>query len=467
MSMWLSQSSLMHPEMPKWLEELCQRLADNDPTFTHLELTHRRIDDRQARMLAKALKDNTVVTVVILSCWNLVDDGSYAIASVLGTMTSVQKIQLRDLRISREAITFFEHVAHMQQLEEFSLRQCLVCTIGAELLRKLFAGHERLHQVRFVDTQFLPGASAEVCHGLRANRSIEELYFINTNLDAVSAANGLSILVEGNETLKELHLSENMLGDDGVKHLMSGLTKNTALQMLDLRSNDIGEEGARAISEAINQIQSLSNLSLAMNEIGDDGISFLSQSLMNANTLLQELNLSETGSGEKGAEALANMLLTNTSLIDLNLSCNAIGNVGAFSFANALQQNDTLLRLSLRRNNIDGLGASMIGSKLASMQGLKELIMVNNPIDKKGSSDLLDGLRKNVELIYLQIGERESEHVLKEIFHWLRLNQAGRRIFRHSNLPASTWPSMLGRVASDKDVLFHFLHQRPEIFESS
>jgi Ran GTPase-activating protein (RanGAP) involved in mRNA processing and transport len=381
-------------------------------------------------------------------------------------MKSVRKIQLRDLRISREAVTFFEHMIHMKQLDELSLRHCQICTKSATLLRKLFTVHTRLHQVRFVDTQFLPGASSEICQGLWANKSIRQLSFINTNLDAVSAANGLSFLLQENETLQELTLSENMLGDDGVEILAQGLSRNRTLQLLDLRSNGIGKEGVKVFSQVIQKSVSLVNLSLAMNEIDDEGISILSESLTNTDTSLRELNLSETGIGEKGAMALAHMLLTNTSLCDLNLSCNSIGSFGASSIASALEHNDTLLRLSLRRNNIDGTGASVFGSKLASMRGLKELVMVNNPIDQKGSTDLLEGLRKNMEIVYLQIGDSESQHVLKEIFHWIRLNQAGRRIFRQSDLPAAIWPAMLARLTSDADVLFHFLNQKPEILET-
>jgi hypothetical protein len=99
------------------------------------------------------------------------------------------------------------------------------------------------------------------------------------------------------------------------------------------------------------------------------------------------------------------------------------------------------------------------------MRGLKELVMINNSIDHEGSSELLNGLRNNMELIYLHVGDTKSEHIIKEIFHWIRLNQAGRRIFRDSNLPLSMWPQMLSRLTTDMDVLYHFLSQKPEILE--
>jgi NLR family CARD domain-containing protein 3 len=464
--MWLSQSSLMRPEMPAWLEDLCQRLLDNDHTLTSLELTHQRIDDRQARMLAKALKENTCVRMVILSCFNLVDDGAFALASTLGDNKIIQKIQLRDLRISREAVTFFEHLLRMEQLTEFSLRHCHICPKSAILLQTLVQ-KRNLQEVRFVDTQFLHSSLATICQGFHVNSSVLRLYCVNTNVGVTSdESKCLARLLQQNDKLKELYLSENRLSDEGVEHLAAGLQGNKTLQVLDLRSNDIGPEGALAISSVLPQARSLKRMCLGMNEIGDGGASALAQWLKDDGCSLEVLDLSENGIEEDGASALATMLLTNKRLRDLNLAFNRVGSNGASFIAHALEHNDTLHRLSLRRNNIDNLGAAIFASKLPTMRGLKELVIINNPINQTGSTDLLNGLRRNMEIVYLQVGDSKSPHILKEIFHWIRLNQAGRRIFRHSNLPAAVWPLMLGRLTSDTDVLYHFLSQKPDILEA-
>jgi NLR family CARD domain-containing protein 3 len=467
MSMWLSQSSLMQPDMPEWLEELCQRLSDNDPNLTSLELTHQRIDDRQARMLANSLKDNTTIKVVILSCFNLVDDGAYALASVLGANPHIRKIQLRDLRISRGAATFFEQLLRMKQLVEFSLRHCQVCPKSALILQTLL-GNENLQEVRFVDTQFLNASLADVCLGLQSNTSIQRLYFVNTNVGVtMEEVQCLARVLQTNTSMTKLYLSENNLGDEGVQRLAEGLLRNSTLQALDLRSNGIGAKGALAVASVLPQTLSLKSLCLGMNDIGDAGATAVAQAMKDDGCSLEDLDLSENSIGEDGASALATMLLTNTRLHDLTLAFNNIGSAGASYIANALEHNCTLVRLSLRRNNIDNFGASVFASKLPTMRGLKELVMINNPIDHEGSTDLLNGLRRNMEIVYLQVGDsNNSQHVLKEIFHWIRLNQAGRRIFRHSNLPVSMWPQMLGRLTSDTDVLYHFLSQKPEILEA-
>jgi len=97
------------------------------------------------------------------------------------------------------------------------------------------------------------------------------------------------------------------------------------------------------------------------------------------------------------------------------------------------------------------------------MFGLKELIMTKNRIDEAGTTALLHGLRSNVELIYLNVEERVSEPISREIIHWIRLNKSGRRILRKPNVPGPLWPRVYSRISADNDALFHFITQRPDV----
>lgn len=45
----------------------------------------------------------------------------------------------------------------------------------------------------------------------------------------------------------------------------------------------------------------------------------------------------------------------------------------------------------------------------------------------------------------------------------LELNKGGRRILQSQSVPNSLWPLVLGRSSQSKDVLFHFLRQKPDI----
>ena len=135
MSLWLSHSSLMRPEIPDWLEELAQKVASDDPNVISLELTHQRIDDAQARFLATALKDNTNVHTFILSCFSIHDDGALTLASVLGSSKYIKRIQLRDVRSSREMDIFFKALTKNKSMEEFSLRHSQISVQSAKVFQ--------------------------------------------------------------------------------------------------------------------------------------------------------------------------------------------------------------------------------------------------------------------------------------------------------------------------------------------
>ena len=465
MSMWLSNCRMMRPEIPPWLEDVCQKLSENDPKLTTVELTHHRIDDAQAHFLAKALAESTQVTVLILSCHSIVDDGALALASVIGSNRSIKKLQLRDLRNSREVTLFFKALGKNKTIEEFSLRHGQICMQSAVFLYDMLEFHQSLREIRFVDTQFIGGSFAHVCKGIQYNTSLCKMYLINAEIDVASGSEALCSMLSENSHLRELYLCENQLGDDGTTVLTEGLLDNTTLRKLDLRSNDIGVEGALSIATLVKTSPSLTGLHLGMNAIGNIGAGSLAQGLKFSS--IQNLDLSDTEIDVEGARAIAKMLKSNTSIQELNLSFNSIGDEGATSIASVLDGNSTLHSLKMRRNGIGNKGAFAFAAKLPRMRGLKELVMIKNSIDQDGAAALLKGLRFNMELEYLHVEDKVSEPILREIVHWIRLNRAGRRIFRNTNLPANVWPAVLSNVNADIEVLYHFVCEKPDVFQDS
>ena len=132
----------MRPQLPDWLEELCQKLADNDPAITTIEfIGHRRLDDTMTRALCSALEENDTVNTIAFSCHAIIDDGAYALGKVLAISCNITHISLRDARSSRELLTLFENIRKNIHVQELSLRHCQLCsrstTALASLLRTL------------------------------------------------------------------------------------------------------------------------------------------------------------------------------------------------------------------------------------------------------------------------------------------------------------------------------------------
>ena len=90
-----------------------------------------------------------------------------------------------------------------------------------------------------------------------------ETQFSNNNLHADSAY-ALAELLQRN-TLQELYLSLNGIGDVGVKAIATGLQHNTSLQRLDLFNNNVSDVGAKVLAAALYDNTSLQQLDLEQN----------------------------------------------------------------------------------------------------------------------------------------------------------------------------------------------------------
>jgi NLR family CARD domain-containing protein 3 len=460
MSLMLSTTSLVGPTVPAWLEEICQRLINNDATYRTVEIIHPRIDDVSANVLAKALSENDFVKAFVLSCYALVDDGAHAIGSVLSKHPSISRLQLRDLRDSREILIFFSLLKANKHIIDLSMRHCTICPRGASAMAHFLRNNTTIQEFRLTDSQLTGNALQILCEsGLTYNVSIQRLYLINDDLTGIDSAVHLSAMVNGSSCVKELYLGENNLEDSGVALLSSSIIQKGAessLSLLDIRSNNITATGALSIQGLIVNSSNLKSLILSDNELGDIGVMAIARGLQHLpRGSLEKLDVNANNISSVGATALALMLRINMSLSELNLSYNSIGDEGAVAIAAALQINKTLRCLSLRRNGIGNIGVQKFAESLPLMSALKELILAKNDINQMGASALLRGLRSNVDLEYLNVEEKVSDsNVLREIIHWNRLNKAGRRIFRSKNtVPQPLWSYVYGRISNDSDMV--------------
>ncbi len=511
MSWMLSTTSLLRPTTPEWLERVCQRLLDNHPAFQTLELIHPRLDDRDANTLAVALRENVTLTALVVSCHGLVDDGAAAMASSIRAHPTLRKLQLRDLHHVREITTLVRDLARNPTITDVSLRHATICPRSATAMAQYLKDNHVLQELRITDSQFIGNAFSILCQeGLYRHPSIQRVYFVNDDLND-TMGEYLAELFDENCTLQELYLGENNLGDVGVASIVKKMIQNnavTAICHLDLRSNNITSTGAMSLQGLIVHNATLRSLALSDNEIGDSGLMALSRGLQQTTqSLLRQLNVQSNLITNDSGPTIAAMLRSNRSLQELNLSFNSLGDDGVATIVSALttttttattthhhqRENTTLRTLSLRRNGITNVGAQRIGAALPYMKGLKELLLSKNDIDGLGVTAILHGLRSNVEIEYIDVDYHHTKRQVsstnlataydtsttggsfrnktstasssslwlqREMVRCMKLNKAGRRIFR-STVPRSLWPFLFGRMTTDvdlvRDILFCFV----------
>uniref|UniRef100_A0A8C1YSL7 Uncharacterized protein n=1 Tax=Cyprinus carpio TaxID=7962 RepID=A0A8C1YSL7_CYPCA len=143
--------------------------------------------------------------------------------------------------------------------------------------------------------------------------------------------------------LTELDLSENKLGNPGIKIILT-LFENVECRLEKLKLNciRITDEGCAALASAFNS--NLRELDLSRNQIGDSGVTEISSLLRNSQTL-QILRLSDCSISEEGYKALSSALRSNPShLIELDLTGNDPGPSGVKQLSDLLQDPNCQLK---------------------------------------------------------------------------------------------------------------------------
>jgi hypothetical protein len=202
--------------------------------------------------------------------------------------------------------------------------------------------------------------------------------------------------------------------------------------------------GLRALfDDNVEAVNTLTKLCLAHNRVGSEGASILADALgRNAMPYLKRLDLICCGVDDDGFVALVSTLEHNTSLQILDLQGRGIGERGLMALAESLP-------------NIKGLQQLHFDTfQLATL-----------PL-------LLEGFRKNTSLVEVTInigcgGCDALGDCLQEIKFLGRRNRFT-PLLKASDPPGTSlrlgiWSLALAKVATEPDVLFHVLRNKPEL----
>ncbi|XP_078421474.1 NACHT, LRR and PYD domains-containing protein 3-like isoform X1 [Cetorhinus maximus] len=171
---------------------------------------------------------------------------------------------------------------------------------------------------------------------------------------------------------QKLRLSENNLGDSGVKLLSSALRNpGCKIQELDLQDNNLSDSCAEDLASVISTNQSLTDLHLGLNRLGDSGVKLLSVALRNLDCKIQRLSLCGNRLTDSCAEDLASALSTNQSLTDLNLGLNRFTDQSVPALRQLILTCRTLNLIELGSNRFSPNGENQLKSLRGYRLGLR------------------------------------------------------------------------------------------------
>ncbi|KAK8630708.1 hypothetical protein V6N13_079489 [Hibiscus sabdariffa] len=220
---------------------------------------------------------------------------------------------------------------------------------------------------------------------LKSQNNLEELFLINDGISE-EAARAVSELVPSTEKLKVLQFHNNMTGDEGAYAVSEIVKRSHALEDFRCSSTRVGVDGGVALAEALKTCTHLRKLDLRDNMFGVEAGVALSKAL-SLFAGLTEIYVSYLNLEDDGAEALANVLKESApSLEVLEMAGNDITAKGAVSLAACIASKQLLIKLNLAENELKDEGAILIGKALGEGHGqLNEVDMSANAVRRAGA----------------------------------------------------------------------------------
>ncbi|XP_010454204.1 PREDICTED: RAN GTPase-activating protein 2-like [Camelina sativa] len=255
---------------------------------------------------------------------------------------------------------------------------------------------------------------------LKSQSSLEELYLMN---DGVSkeAAQAVSELIPSTENLRVLHFHNNMTGDEGALAIAEVVKRSPLLENFRCSSTRVGSEGGVALSEALEHCTHIGKLDLRDNMFGTEAGVSLSKTLSSYKHLT-ELYLSYLNLEDEGAIAIANALKESVSPIEvLEMAGNDITVEAASAIAACVAAKQNLNKLNLSENELKDEGCVQIAKSMEEDHSkLQYIDMSTNFIRRAGARALAQVVVKKEAFKLLNIDgniiSEEGVEEVKEIF---------------------------------------------------
>ena len=392
------------------VEDLVARIQQNDPKLASLCIisSMRKVGPDDAKLIASALRNNTVLEELLLSGHQIGVEGASALGAALGGSdgnATLRRLSLGSSNFGDSGVTSLaEYIPSWNVLEDLDLELKGISAEGAKALGLALANNTSLKKINLSRNPFLAegtrnliencwpsedasesddncqlleldlsetscGVNGIEAIGLALSRLSCSLRILKCNKNpsigsriqeakprsASESSNHLANLLHAHASplkngLLHLSLSRCDLKDEGFIYLSSGLATNQSLLKLDLGYNDAGQDGCQALAAAFSAggAPNLVTLVLRMNRAGSDGGVAIASALRTRGVMDFELDFCSNKIGMQGALACASI----PGIRDLNIMDCDLGDHGAIALAESLQKNSALLAPSLRGLNV-------------------------------------------------------------------------------------------------------------------
>uniref|UniRef100_K7DI92 Ribonuclease inhibitor n=1 Tax=Pan troglodytes TaxID=9598 RepID=K7DI92_PANTR len=370
-----------------------------NPALAELNLRSNELGDVGVHCVLQGLQSPSckIQKLSLQNCC-LTGAGCGVLSSTLRTLPTLQELHLSDNLLGDAGLQLLcEGLLDPQcRLEKLQLEYCNLSAASCKPLASVLRAKPDFKELTVSNNDINEAGVRVLCQGLKDSPCQLEALKLESCGVTSDNCRDLCGIVASKASLRELALGSNKLGDVGMAELCPGLLHpSSRLRTLWIWECGITAKGCGDLCRVLRAKESLKELSLAGNELGDEGARLLCETLLEPGCQLESLWVKSCSFTAACCSHFSSVLAQNKFLLELQISNNRLEDAGVQELCQGLGQPGSVLRvLWLADCDVSDSSCSSLAATLLANHSLRELDLSNNCLGDAGILQLVESVRQ-------------------------------------------------------------------------